>query len=119
MEWENSPDNGAHGGAASEGTAEGGVAAIPARAGQPDGGRARGPGPSAEPEDDGEDLADQGGDAVEELGGPDLEGGAAAVDDEAPDGLRRLDMGSQWGNRQVDGCGARTIKMSIPPAPPV
>lgn len=60
-------------------------------------GPARGPGPGAEPEDDAEDLADQSGDAVEVRGGPDLERGAAAVDDEAPDGLRGSDIGSLHG----------------------
>lgn len=55
---------------------------------EPDRGRGSGPCPGAEPEDDAEDVGDQGDDAVEDVRGPDLDGCGAADDDEGLDCLK-------------------------------
>jgi hypothetical protein len=53
---------------------------------QPRRGRASRPGPGRQPEDEGENVGDQGDEAVEEVRGPDLDGEQAAKDDEGLDG---------------------------------
>jgi hypothetical protein len=83
------PDHSTETGAGSDGGAELANTII-ARVSQPSRGRARGPRPSGKPEDDGENVADEESDAVEEVGRPDLDGGGTAIDDEAEEGLDGL-----------------------------
>jgi hypothetical protein len=85
-----SPDNGTEGGSASHRSAKGHVVPVTATLTEEEGRPAGGPGPGGEQEDDGEDVADQGADAVEVLRRPKLERESPAVDDKVEDGLHQV-----------------------------
>lgn len=66
---------------------------IVARHAEPGGSRVGRPGPARQPEDNGEDVADKGANAIEILRELDLKSRGAAVDDKTQEGLGNTMLG--------------------------